>query len=97
MNTQSSLLIYNNTGEGVRLFLIPDHVADKHRGVLESCHNKLQNCDGHIEEMDKLWALMCSNPKFQDLTGLWSSFEVGLDEPIRNRQIAHVYYSGFMD
>ena len=96
-----TLLIWEEVPEKTRLFVIPNEVADKYVHFLEQAHNKLINSDDSNDGMNFLnYALFTGeeewDEKFKEYRGLFSSYEVNLENPITDFIITSVYYSGFV-
>jgi len=102
MSEPKVLLVYDESVEGTKLYLLPREEANKYRSVLEGCQNKFINSDDCTPDMEQLSAMLATkpehvpNPDMQQYACIWTRYLVPLEEPLHDVQIVRVYYSGFL-
>jgi hypothetical protein len=97
----ATLLIYENTGSGVSMYLLSDEMEEKYKNVLDACQEKFVNSDEYTKELGILSALVQENPEyvdneFKEHACKWAGAKLPTKTPA-NVLVGKIYYSGFCD
>lgn len=101
LSRAATLLVYENTGTGLSMYLLPAEEADKYRHVLETCQEKFVNSDEWKDEFGILGALiseesMYVDEQFEEHACRWAGLKISTKTPA-TVFVGKIYYSGFCD